>query len=45
VFDRDQELDFIYDLPEVGRFRANLFQQARGIGSVFRIIPNRLPTI
>jgi twitching motility protein PilT len=44
-FDRDQELDFIYNLPEVGRFRANLFQQARGIGSVFRIIPNRLPTI
>ena len=45
VFDRDQELDFIYQIPEVGRFRANMFQQARGIGSVFRIIPNRLPTI
>jgi twitching motility protein PilT len=44
-FDRDQELDFIYQIPEVGRFRANMFQQARGIGSVFRIIPNRLPTI
>ncbi len=45
VFEREQELDFIYELPESGRFRANMFQQARGIGSVFRIVPNRLPTI
>ena len=44
-FERDQEIDFIYNIPEVGRFRANMFQQARGIGSVFRIIPNRLPTV
>jgi len=44
-FERDQEIDFIYELANVGRFRANLFQQARGIGSVFRIVPNRLPTV
>ena len=44
-FEREQEIDFIYELPEVGRFRANIFRQARGIGSVFRIVPNRLPTI
>ena len=44
-FDREQEIDFIYELPEVGRFRANMFRQARGIGSVFRIVPNRLPTL
>jgi twitching motility protein PilT len=44
-FEREQEIDFIYELPDVGRFRANMFRQARGIGSVFRIVPNRLPTI
>jgi twitching motility protein PilT len=44
-FERDREIDFIYELPDIGRFRANMFQQARGIGSVFRIVPNRLPTI
>jgi twitching motility protein PilT len=44
-FERDREIDFIYELAGAGRFRANMFQQARGIGSVFRIVPNRLPTI
>ena len=44
-FEREQEIDFIYELPDIGRFRANMFRQARGIGSVFRIVPNRLPTI
>ncbi len=45
TFERERELDFVYDLPEVGRFRANLFHQVRGVGAVFRIIPHRLPTI
>ena len=44
-FEHEQEIDFIYELPDIGRFRANMFRQARGIGSVFRIVPNRLPTI
>ena len=45
LFEREQEIDFIYDIEGVARFRANMFRQARGIGSVFRIVPNRLPTI
>jgi twitching motility protein PilT len=45
AFERDQEIDFIYELPNIARFRANMFQQARGIGSVFRIVPNHLPTV
>ena len=44
-FEAEQELDFIYELEGAGRFRANIFQQTRGIGSVFRIVPNRLPTL
>jgi twitching motility protein PilT len=42
---RDQQVDFIYALPEVGRFRANVFMQSRGMGAVFRVIRNRLPTL
>ncbi len=45
LLERDQEIDLIYDLPDVGRFRVNLFQQVRGMGAVFRVIPNRLPTL
>lgn len=42
---RDQDLDFVYELPEVGRFRANVFQQSDGLGAVFRVIPNELPSL
>lgn len=42
---REQEIDFAYDLPGVGRFRAHIFQQSRGIGGVFRIVPARLFTL
>ncbi len=41
----DQELDFIYVLPKVGRFRANAFVQRGGLSVVFRVIPDRLPTL
>ncbi|TVR03669.1 MAG: PilT/PilU family type 4a pilus ATPase [Deltaproteobacteria bacterium] len=44
-FDRDMELDFVYSLPGVGRFRANYFIQSRGIGAVFRVIPNSTPSL
>jgi twitching motility protein PilT len=44
-FEKDHELDFIYSIEGVGRFRGNLFHQARGLGSAFRIVPNRLPTL
>ena len=41
----EQELDFVYSLPDVGRFRTNYYNHVSGIGSVFRIIPGRVPTI
>jgi twitching motility protein PilT len=44
ALERDQQIDFIYVLPGVGRFRANVFVQSQGLGAVFRIIPNHLPT-
>ena len=39
------QLDFAYTLPGVGRFRANAYQQQRGLDAVFRIIPDKPPTL
>ena len=41
----EQELDLLYSLPGVGRFRANLFMQSSGWGAAFRIIPDRPPQL
>jgi twitching motility protein PilT len=42
---KDQQLDFIHIIPGAARFRANAFIQQEGMSAVFRVIPNRLPTI
>lgn len=44
-FEQDLELDFAYSVGGLGRFRVNLFCQRGTIGFVFRLIPNRIPTI
>jgi twitching motility protein PilT len=38
------ELDFAYTVPGLGRFRANVFMQRKGLGAVFRIIPEKIKT-
>jgi twitching motility protein PilT len=43
--ERGTDLDFIYHVGGCGRFRANVFRQRCGIGAVFRVIPDRLPTL
>ncbi len=45
AFARDSELDFAYFAEGVGRFRVNVFRQSHGVGAVFRVIPDRVPTI
>jgi twitching motility protein PilT len=45
VLEADQQVDFIYVLPEVGRFRANVFQQSRGLGASFRVVRNHISTL
>ncbi|HEY4223116.1 MAG TPA: PilT/PilU family type 4a pilus ATPase, partial [Myxococcota bacterium] len=40
-----QELDFLYALPGVGRFRVNMFVQSHGYGAAFRIIPDKPPEL
>ena len=36
------ELDFAYVLEGVGRFRCNIFMQRKGLGAVFRTIPETI---
>lgn len=38
------ELDCAYTLPGIARFRCNVFMQRKGLGSVFRIIPEKIKT-
>jgi twitching motility protein PilT len=45
TLERDLQVDLMYALPEVGRFRANIFTQRQGLGAVFRYIPGRIPTL
>ena len=45
TFDERQELDFAYELPGFARFRANVFVHRNGIGAVFRVIPEEVPTL
>jgi twitching motility protein PilT len=38
------ELDFAYYLEGVGRFRCNIYMQRKGLGAVFRTIPEKIKT-
>ncbi len=40
-----QELDFALEIEGLSRFRANYFEQRRGVAAVFRIIANTIPTL
>lgn len=38
------ELDCAYTLQGIGRYRCNIFMQRKGLGAVFRIIPEKIKT-
>src|SRR6266581_1389268 len=44
-FEKAQEADLVYSIEGVARFRVNIFVQSQGLGAVFRVIPNALPTM
>jgi twitching motility protein PilT len=44
-FKEAQEVDLAYSIPQLGRFRCNVFQQRGTIGLVLRVIPMRVKTI
>jgi twitching motility protein PilT len=41
-FEERKELDFAYQAPGIGRFRTNIFEQLKGVGAAFRLIPNQI---
>jgi len=44
-FAERREIDFAFELPGLCRFRANIFEQRRGIGGVFRVIATKIRTL
>ena len=43
-FARRSDSDFAYEIPDLARFRANIFADRKGMGGVFRIIPTKILT-
>jgi twitching motility protein PilT len=43
-FGEISDTDFAYEIPEVGRFRVNIYRDHRGICGVFRHIPSKVLT-
>ena len=41
-FQTKRDIDFAFELPGLCRFRANIFEQRRGIGGVFRVIATKI---
>jgi len=44
-FEEHLEIDFSFALGDIARFRVNLFEQNRGMGAVFRVIPSEVLTL
>ncbi len=42
TFEEYFEADFSFEVPELARFRVNVFNQDRGAGGVFRTIPSKI---
>jgi len=45
VLDTLGQVDFALAIPGLGRFRANVYRQHRGMDAVFRLLPERAPTL
>lgn len=44
-FSKKLDLDFSIDIESIGRFRVNMFVQRKGIGAIFRVIPEKVFTM
>lgn len=44
-YERNFEVDFSYEVPELSRFRVNAFKQHRGAAAVFRRVPSHVLTL
>ncbi|MCK5685268.1 type IV pilus twitching motility protein PilT [bacterium] len=44
-FDETKEIDFSYEINDIGRFRVNLYIQKGHAGGAFRLIPSSIPKL
>ena len=44
-FEEHNELDFSFELKDIGRFRANYYRTIHGVACAFRMIPIEIPTL
>jgi twitching motility protein PilT len=44
-FEANDAADFAYDMPDISRFRVNVFRHLNGIGAIFRAIPSTALTL
>jgi twitching motility protein PilT len=44
-FSEHNDSDFSYEIEGLGRFRCNLFMDRKGMGGVFRVIPDEILTV
>ncbi len=42
---QDKQLDFAYEIPELGRFRGSTMVHNNGLSAVFRVIPPKIKTL
>ena len=40
-FNKHDSADFAHSIPDVARFRVNVFRHLNGVGAVFRGIPSK----
>ena len=45
MFEEKEAADFAYNIPDVSRFRVNVFRHLNGIGAIFRAIPSQALTL
>src|SRR3989344_3673950 len=44
-FKKTMDVDFSFEVPDLARFRVNVFMQRKGIASTLRVIPSKIPSI
>lgn len=45
IFEKDKQFDFAYEMPQVSRFRINIFYHRLGEAAAIRLIPTKIMTI
>ncbi|NCF52388.1 PilT/PilU family type 4a pilus ATPase [Gammaproteobacteria bacterium] len=45
TFEANEAADFAYNIPDISRFRVNVFRHLNGVGAIFRAIPAKALTL